>query len=326
MIQWLNRVAFGFVVTFSVIMMFSGCTTLTTQIDRVRTVPEAEPEADQQPVQTAILLSDNIPVFASIAKELQQRVGGGHYTIHNLHGRPGDGRRVKAEIARSDAKQLVAIGLLAAKVAREIEGQRMVFCQVFNYQDHDLISATSKGVSFLPPFDLQVEAWRELSPELRNVGVIAGPNQEGLIAEIRRAAEKQKIELLSRTVNSDKEALLAFRRLTPNIQGLWLLPDNRILSPQVIREIMSYSAKHRTQLVVFGDALLGMGALISITSNDADVADQVLTRLSRVARNGNLAGPEMVPLTQMQTKINLEVARHLGLTVPERFAQTGPGE
>lgn len=336
MILNLKRVAFSIIVTFVVIAMLSGCAELQTRFGRVRNAPEADPvrvrnvpEADLQsvetvqPVQTAIVLSDNISAFASVAEQLQKRIDVDHYTIHNLYGRPGDARRVKAEIARADPERLVTIGLLAAKVGREIEDKRMVFCQVFNYQDNDLISAMSTGVNFLPPFDMQVEAWRELSPELRYVGIITGPNRESLIADIRQATQKQKIKLLSRTVNSDKEALLAFRRLAPDIQGLWLLPDNRILSPRVVREIMSYGAKHRIQVVVFGDNLLGLGALMSMTGNDGDVADQVLAGLARVARNGKLAGPEMMPLTQMQTKINLEVARHFNLIVPERFAQTG---
>ena len=124
-----------------------------------------------------------------------------------------------------------------------------------------------------PPFDLQLDAWQTLSPALRSVGVIAGPNQDGLIAEIEEAAAAANVELLSRTVHSDKEALLAFKRLTPNIQGLWLLPDNRILSPRVVREIMSYSAKRKTQIVVFGPSLLGFGALMSVTSTADDVAE-----------------------------------------------------
>ena len=41
--------------------------------------------------------------------------------------------------------------------------------------------------------------------------------------------------------------------MTHAIDGLWLLPDNRILSPDVVREMMSYSAKHKKQVVVFGN-------------------------------------------------------------------------
>ena len=71
----------------------------------------------------------------------------------------------------------------------------MVFCQVFNYLEHDLLSPKSKGVKLLPPFRLQLDAWKELSPALQSIGLVIGPNQEALIAEATEAAEAYGIEL-----------------------------------------------------------------------------------------------------------------------------------
>jgi len=201
----------------------------------------------------------------------------------------------------------------------------MVFCQVFNYQDHDLISRSSKGVNLLPPFDTQLEAWTSLAPGLKSIGIITGPDQDSLVDEIRAVTAAQQIELSVRTVLSDKEALYSFKRLTPEIQGLWLLPDNRILSPAVVREIITYGARHRIQVVVFGANLLSAGALMSVTSINGDIADQVLSRLDTISETGQLAGPDMRPLTRMQVEVNRDVARHLGLAVSEQVVRLGTG-
>jgi len=278
--------------------------------------PEPQPVAPEpapaEPQHTAVLLSDDIPVFAAIADEVQRLVGQeDQLTIHNIDGDPSNIARIKTEVANAD--QLVAIGLLAATVGQQLDGKRMVFCQVFNYQDSELISPLSKGVNLLPPFEIQLAEWLKLAPELRSVGIITGPGQAALADEIRAATQAHGIELKLRTVGSDKEALYAFKRLTPEIQGLWLLPDNRILSPEVVREIMSYSARHRTQVVVFGANLLGMGGLMSVTSDAADVAEQVLARFDQVTDDGELTGPNMRPLTKMLVEVNADVARHLGL-------------
>ncbi len=291
--------------------------------------PAPEPAEVQEPVwepkQVAILLSDDIPVFTSVADKLGRRVGEGHHTVHNLDGHPANTVRALDEIKSTNPDHLVSIGLLAAQVGQQLEDVPMVFCYVFNYEEHELISETSKGVNLLPPFAMQLEAWRELSPDLARIGVITGPNQGALTAEIQEAVEGMEIELFSRTVNSDQEALYVFKRLTPDIQGLWLLPDNRILSPRVVREIMSYGARHRIQIVVFGSSLLDFGALMAITSREGDVADQVVSRLDE-AEDGELPGPDMMPLTKMDLDINPDVAQHLGLIPAERSARSSQSE
>lgn len=275
--------------------------------------PPPELPASTAPLRTAVLLSDDIPEFSSIAREIELRADSEYLVVYNLDGKLSNAARIKAEAQGVD--QVIAIGLLAATVGREIESKRMVFCQVFNYRDHDLLSSTSKGVNMLPPFDIQLQRWTALSPGLQGVGIIIGPNQQDLIAEIRSATESRGIELTVREVSSDKEALYEFRRLTPDIQGVWLLPDNRILSPEVVREIMSYSARHRKQIPVFGSNLLSVGGLLSFTSDPADVAEQVLARLEQTIDGNALAGPDMRPLTHLKVEINPEVARHLDLDI-----------
>ena len=181
-----------------------------------------EPPPPATPLRTALLLSDDIPAFTAITEEIVARIGDVPLSIHNLDGNPANLPRIRAEAAEAD--RLIAVGLFAASVAREIEGKPLVFCQVFNYQDHDLISASSKGVKLLPPFDLQLDEWLELAPDLTRVGIILGFGQEQLVEEIRAATQARDIELVVRTVQSDKEALYNFKRMTQDIQGLCWYP------------------------------------------------------------------------------------------------------
>ena len=285
--------------------------------------PPPTPAAPVERRDTFVLLSDDIPEFESIAREIEARSD--HVTVLNLDGSMANVSRVRREA--EEAERIVAVGLLAATVGREISGTPMVFCQVFNYLDAGLISASSKGVNFLPPFDAQLARWKELAPGVDHVGIITGPNQGDLLAEIRTAAERHDVELTVRNVSSDKEALFEFKRIVREIDGLWLLPDNRILSPDVVREIMSYSALHQKQIVVFGANLLEMGGLMSVTSDPADVAEQVLARLEQVTANGQLDGPGMRPLTEIQVRVNRNVARALGIEIPQTFASaSGNGQ
>ena len=272
--------------------------------DVVVPAPPLEPQPERHRI--AILLSDNVPTYEAIADQIVRRAPENEYKILNLDRNPELPASALVSIDQFDPDKLVAIGLSAARAGQKIPDVPMVFCQVFNYQDHNLISLKAKGIKFLPPFSLQLEIWKELSPNLRKVGLIIGPNQEELVAEIRQAAEQFQVELLTETVQSDKEALYAFKRLTAQIQGFWLLPDNRILSPTVLREIVSYGRKHGNQTVVFSPQLLSLGADISFSSNDADVADAVLRALGNAA-DEELSGPSMTSLTTLRAEINPDV-------------------
>jgi hypothetical protein len=84
---------------------------------------------------------------------------------------------------------------------------------------------------------------------------------------------------------------------------------------------MSYGVKHDKQIVVFNDQLLRLGALMSITSNEADVADQVVRLLHQSSPRKAASRPRMAPLTTLHIELNAEVAHELGLTAAPEFEQ-----
>lgn len=282
-------------------------------------IQPAPPPVVVTPVRTAILISNDTPGYTIVANEIAQRLSTDDHRIFNLDGNPANGSRVLEKLVEFEPQQLIAVGLLAAKTGQQIPEVPLVFCRVFNYQDHNLISPRSAGVKLLPPFDLQLRAWKTLAPDLKSVGIITGPGQDDLVAEITAAARKHDIEVLSRSARSDKATLFEFKRLIPLVQGLWILPDNRILSVPVLEELMSYGAKHGKQIVVFNEQLLKYGALLSIRSDDADVAEQVI-RLLRESKSASAAPrPHMAPLTEMHLELNSTVARELGLNATPQF-------
>ena len=277
--------------------------------------PESEPPS------IAILVSDSIPAYNGIAAALSEVAGERRIAVFDLDGDPARIGAVMEKVRKSGSDQLVAIGLLAARAGHEYSESPIVFCQVFNHQDDNLLASGSRGVALVPPFSMQLEAWQTLSPQLRRIGVITGPGHEELIREATVAARTAGIELVSRVVKSDKETLYVFKRLVPEIEGLWLLPDNRILSPNVLRELMQYSRKHNQQIVAFNPALLEWGAVMSVTATDTDVARQVLGLIDEPAPRGDAKTGTLTPLTEMHVEINEALARRLGLDVPGQAAQ-----
>ncbi|WP_172426022.1 ABC transporter substrate-binding protein [Sulfuricaulis limicola] len=276
--------------------LMTGCSTVR---------PESAPGV-------AILLSDRSPAFVGVQREIEKRVS---QRIENyyLGGSEASNSAAQKKIQSSEISQVVAIGLPAARAARGLSGKRVVFCQVFNYEDTDLVTAWMKGVAATTPVDEQFRVWKQLSPRLKKVGVITGKNLHGLMEEARAAAHENGLELVHVEVRSDKETLYAYKQLVPKIQGLWLVPDNRVLSREVIRDVMAHSVREGKQVAVFSHQLLALGGLVSAESGYADIAEQVLERLKQTYRDTDAP---IAPLTRATIRINSVMARRLNLTLP----------
>ena len=277
--------------------------------------PTQEPQARPEPVssQVAIVLSGSSPAYVDIASALITYLE--DYNVYDLSDRNRSPRQAFAAIADSNAKLVVAIGLFAAKVAKSFATVPVIFSQVFNVNENELISDEIKGVAVLPPLELQVEAWREMDPDIRNIGAIIGEGHEDLIAEADRVMQERGIKFHYAVARSDREMLYQFKRLIRGLDGYLLFPDNRILSRKALTEIMSDAARHSVQVAVFNDSLLAHGATFSFNSVNTDIADKITIALNEIL-DGNIN--DVAPLgalTRIRIRTNPAMVQKYGLDV-----------
>ena len=194
-----------------------------------------------------------------------------------------------------------------------------MFCQVFNYQELLESGRQIWGVQPMPPLALQLRGWSSVDPSRKRIGMIVSEGQKSLVGEARAAAGGA-VEIKAEVSSSDRDTLYLFKRLAPQVNGLWLFPDNKILSPPVLRDLMSYAVAHGVGVLVSNDALLAWGALASVSSTPADVARNVRVVLDRVSAGSTASLPPMTPLTEIRVQVNADVARALGLADPSQTA------
>ncbi|MGI9232991.1 MAG: ABC transporter substrate binding protein [Woeseiaceae bacterium] len=244
----------------------------------------------------AIVLTSGVSAYADVAEELTQRFE--NHTIYNL----AEDARPPVSILRlindTDSSVVVAIGLRAAVSSIALANKPVVFSQVFNHQD--LPTDNSRGVSAIAPLDAQIAAWKALDPSISRVGAIVGTGHETLIAEAEVAAERHGLELLAHVADSDQETLFAFKRMIRNIDAFWLFPDNRILSPRALQEIIASTKERRIPMLVPTESMLAMGADVSISTVASDIAD-VITDIIRQIQVGNFERvPVISPLREIR--------------------------
>jgi ABC-type uncharacterized transport system substrate-binding protein len=208
----------------------------------------------------------------------------------------------------------VAVGDAAVRAAREALPDRpLVFCQVPDHDEALQAGGPIWGVQSLPPLTLQLKNWQAVDPSLRTIALIVSASGAGLAEEARRAASSLAADLVVETSASDRETLYLFRRLATAVDGLWLLPDNDALSPQVLRELLAYAASRGIGVLTFNEALLARGALLTATAVPTDVAATVQQLLERIVAGRTAGLPTMTPLSAAELAVNTSVASTLGL-------------
>lgn len=303
-----KRIAVGIVA-----LTLAGCELLTLRpgppVAEAPTTPRPAIVQPQPLPFAAIVMSSRQPAYENVASELGNRLK--NYTVFDISDRTQPPASAFRMINDSTATAVVAIGLQAAEAAIAMARMPVVFCQVFNFRDYQLLTDNSRGISTLPPLDLQIAAWKKIDPTISSIGAIIGEGHDELIAEARLAAEKHDIELHIRSAKSDRETMYLFNRMASEIDGFWLFPDNRILSGQVLRQLLKYAERHKVRVTVFNESLLSMGASVSASTVDADIADTIIRVLRRIEAGDIRNVPALSPLSDVRIVTNDAVFRKL---------------
>lgn len=276
-----------------------------------RPPPPAVPP-EPPPPRVILLVPPAVVGLDPLVAELETQLADGRFDVVRVL---TDDAGALAALGDADGTAyVVAVGSEAARIAIEDLGLPTVFCQV---PDRDFqLGAQVYGVATMPPLDLQLRAWKQLDPSLDSIGLILGRDEYVLAAQARRAAKAAGLALDLQLAASDQEAVYHFKRMAPGVDGLWLLPDNSVLSPRSLKEMLDHAATHRIETLVFTPALLEWGALLSVTGTPANVAQTVADVVETIAGGDAAEAPRITPLAELEATVNRSVAERLGLHPP----------
>ncbi|MDH4274376.1 MAG: hypothetical protein OEW08_05000 [Gammaproteobacteria bacterium] len=262
-----------------------------------------------------VLVSDSKPSMSRVAHAVAD-LHGVQTEIINLGGELTHAEGMVSRLRARETKNIVTIGLLASQLARRnLDNKIVVFCQVLNYEQFDLVTPWMKGVSALPSADSQFAAWRKLDPALQSVGLITGTQMNELVHTSQIAAEKLALRLENRVVSSGREVPSALSQLIGKIQGLWLVPDSSVLSTEVIRDTLTIALRNNIQVLAFTPALLKEGALLSATADEEDIARAVLSQFESLEKKGAFSHSSVITVDRAKIQINDKAAARFNLKV-----------
>ncbi len=304
------HIAMGFA-----LLILAGCATQTT--DQAPIDPELPVVVDTtEPVEipkppplppVAIVLTGGQAAYADVAAELVRHFE--ENVVYDLSDKSLPPVSVFRSINDSESTAVLAIGLDAAQSSVSMSDIPVVFSQVFNHQDYDLVNGKSRGVAALAPLSAQLKIWKKIDPTLTRVGLIIGDGHDDLLAEAEVAAAELDLELHVKIANSDQETLYLFRRMVRDIEGFWMFPDNRILSARVLKQMLDEANHLQVPVVVPNEFMLSMGAAISISTVASDIAETIVGIVRRIQAGEIDKVPPITRLSEIQVKTNDDVLK-----------------
>ncbi len=272
----------------------------------------AGPAPQPAPRNVRVLFEADTPEYAEVAARIAASLPPERYRVVLDDIGSAAGADNRDALAERDGWIAVAVGRDAVDAARErLPNTPIVFCQVFSYED--LLGRSGLwGIEPLPPLGLQLRAWKAVDPLLKRVGLIVSEEHADVVAAATAAAKSAGVEIVAETSSSDRETLYLFKRLAADVDGFWLFPDSRILSPGVLHELLGYAQTHEVGVLVLNKTLLSWGALLSATARPDDVAARVHGLLDRIATGRTQDLPPMSSLGAVELQLNPGVAARLG--------------
>jgi putative ABC transport system substrate-binding protein len=248
-----------------------------------------------------------------------------HITEYDLRGTKKEESSIIQHLTAAKPHLIVAIGPLAAQVAREhLRDVPMIFVMVSNPPKHGLQGANLAGVSLDIPVQTQLARYKALVPTLQTLGVIYDPTKTGaMVTEARGTVATLGLQLLAAPVSTPKEVPAALRSLLGKIDALWMVPDDTVVTPESFKFLLLTALENNLPFVTVSDIFVEAGALASLSPDYTDVGRQGC-QLATDIENGRLRLGEVmvVPPAKVNLAINLKTASKIGLTLPPEIIQS----
>jgi len=246
-------------------------------------------------------------------------------TEYDLRGTKKEESSIIQRLTAAKPRLIVAIGPLAAQVAREhLQDIPLIFVMVSNPPKHGLQGANLAGVSLDIPVPMQLARYKALVPTLKTLGVIYDPAKtDAMVTEARGTVATLGLQLLAAPVSTPKEVPAALRSLLGKIDALWMVPDDTVVTPESFKFLLLTAFENNLPFVTVSDIFVEAGALASLSPDYTDVGRQGC-QLATDLESGRLHPAEVmvVPPAKVNLAINLKTASKIGLQLPPEVIQS----
>jgi putative ABC transport system substrate-binding protein len=239
--------------------------------------------------------------------------------IHNLKGNSEHAPNVLRPFKNEPPTMFLTAGSLATQaVLAEHEEVPVIASLTAHLEKFKKGNLTGVGLEF--SLESQFDVMRRILPELATVGVLYSPkeNQE-TIDTASKFAKKMGVKLVAKPVDTPRELPDALESLANNIDLLWGITDQVVVSPQTAEPILLFSFRNKIPFAGLSTPWVKAGSFYALERDYGDIGNQCAEIVVKILNKTAPGTIQVVPPRKVLFSINLKTARTMHLKLSEQI-------
>ncbi len=247
------------------------------------------------------------------------------FVYESAQGQPATAAQIARQFVGDAATVIVPISTPSAQAAvaatRDIP---IVFTAVTDPLGAQLVASLDKpggnvtGVSDLSPLQDHIDLIKEITPDVKNLGVIYNPgepNSVSLIALLKQLAGPSGLTIVESPATKSADAQQAARALVDRVDAIYVPTDNTIVS--ALEGVVAVAEENKIPLYAGDTDSVGRGAIASVGFNYHDVGLQTAELVVRVLKGEKPGDIPVEYASGTDLFVNPGAAEKMGVTIPQ---------
>lgn len=247
----------------------------------------------------------------------------------NAQGNPATAAQIARKFVGDRPDVIVTITTPSAQaVVAATRELPVVFCSVSDPLGAKLVNNLAKpggnvtGTSDLSPIAEQLDLIRELSPDVKKLGVIYNPgeaNSVSLVALLKTQASGKGLQVIEATAPKSGDVLSAARQLAGKAEAIYIPLDNTVVS--ALEAVIKVGRDARIPVYSADTDSVGRGTVASLGFDYYDVGRQTGQQVVRILRGEKPGDIPVERVKKLNLYVNLQAAEAMGTTIPDPVRQ-----
>ena len=247
------------------------------------------------------------------------------FVYQSAQGQPATAAQIARQFVGDGVTVIVPISTPSAQAAvAATKDIPIVFTAVTDPLAAQLVASLAKpggnvtGISDMSPMADHVALIKEITPDVKKLGVLFNPgeaNSVSLVTRLKEVAGPAGIEIVEAAATKSADVQAAARGLVGNVDAMYVPTDNTVVS--ALEAAISVAEENKIPFYAGDTDSVKRGALASIGFNYYDVGVETGKVVARILKGEKPGDIDVTFASGSDLYVNKSAAAKMGVTIPE---------
>ena len=174
------------------------------------------------------------------------------------------------------------------------------------------------GVSLAYSLNTQFQWLKKFFPQQKSVAVLYNPGENAAtLREVTQVSQQNGFKLTSIAVDTPKQLPIALERLASNVELLFAIPDETVMSVNTAKEVLLASFRNKVPLIGLSDNWVKSGAFYALSWDYEDLGGQSGAMAKKILAGTPVRSIPPENPRKVAYTINTKIAEHMNMEIPE---------